>query len=511
MSKANGSGNGHDTEWGNLGADISKYMSDRFYKEPKPPGEDPPKDPRDATDFRAVWDEIATDTATQPIIDYINGQLCERDPTLLELVQAFHDRAMKPPRVVLSDQIVAVIRICGGPLARRHDLQADVEACWTKCRQAFNNQAADQKEAHDAGVPLVQSVAAFIKATKPPEYLVEPIIQRSSLYTLTALTSHGKTAVLLYLALHIAAAGRPVAGKHTKGGRVVWFAGENPDDFASKVATACDHWDIDPETLDMVVIPGAFDMAGMAADAVKAAAAGGEVALVVIDTSAAYRFDDDEDSNANAISWARTLRQHFTRMSGRPAVIVATHPTKWADGSNLLPRGGGAFMNEVDGNLTLWADEEQNTTTLHWQGKFRGMTFSPISFALKLCPHPAWTLRNGDPVMVKLAVPVDGDMAPPRTARRQNGRPASDKADIARGILGDLLVTEGAIGWAPNGLPAVPKERWRTEFYARACIAEDKPDTRLKAFQRATDRLITTNVVAANQNWVWLTHPTVAT
>jgi hypothetical protein len=39
--------------------------------------------------------------------------------------------------------------------------------------------------------------------------------------------------------------------------------------------------------------------------------------------------------------------------------------------------GGSAFLNEVDGNLTLWASEDK--TTLHWQGKFRGPEFEPMS------------------------------------------------------------------------------------------------------------------------------------
>ena len=39
-------------------------------------------------------------------------------------------------------------------------------------------------------------------------------------------------------------------------------------------------------------------------------------------------------------------------MPGEPCVIVACHPVKNASDDNLIPRGGGAFLNEVDGNLT---------------------------------------------------------------------------------------------------------------------------------------------------------------
>jgi hypothetical protein len=46
----------------------------------------------------------------------------------------------------------------------------------------------------------------------------------------------------------------------------------------------------------------------------------------------------------------------------------------------LLPRGGGAFLNEVDGNLT--GVKNDDVTTVHWQGKFRGTEFDPIPFEI---------------------------------------------------------------------------------------------------------------------------------
>jgi hypothetical protein len=58
----------------------------------------------------------------------------------------------------------------------------------------------------------------------------------------------------------------------------------------------------------------------------------------------------------------------FTECEGHPAVVVLSHPIKNASRSNLLPRGGGAFLNELDGNLTLWSDNLGEVTELHWQG-----------------------------------------------------------------------------------------------------------------------------------------------
>jgi hypothetical protein len=71
------------------------------------------------------------------------------------------------------------------------------------------------------------------------------------------------------------------------------------------------------------------------------------------------------------------LRQ-LTRLKGSPCVIVPCHPTKSASDENLLPRGGGAAIAEVDGNLTCVKSAE--FITLHWQGKHRGRDFDPLHF-----------------------------------------------------------------------------------------------------------------------------------
>ena len=43
----------------------------------------------------------------------------------------------------------------------------------------------------------------------------------------------------------------------------------------------------------------------------------------------------------------------------------------------LVPRGGGAFLNEMDGNLTCRRDEQTCIAEIHWVGKIRGAEFNP--------------------------------------------------------------------------------------------------------------------------------------
>jgi hypothetical protein len=90
---------------------------------------------------------------------------------------------------------------------------------------------------------------------------------------------------------------------------------------------------------------------------------------------------EDENSNLELLRFALELRK-LTELPGRPAALALMHPVKNPTKDNLLPRGGGAFINEIDGNLTLWAEGERETTELHWGGKLRGPTFDPIAFAM---------------------------------------------------------------------------------------------------------------------------------
>jgi hypothetical protein len=104
------------------------------------------------------------------------------------------------------------------------------------------------------------------------------------------------------------------------------------------------------------------------------------VAMIVVDTSVAFFEGADENSNTEALAHALRLRG-LTELAGGPCVIVNTHPVKNASDDNLLPRGGGSFLNEMDGNLTA-VKIDDSTVKLHWQGKHRGPEFDPIVFSL---------------------------------------------------------------------------------------------------------------------------------
>jgi hypothetical protein len=90
---------------------------------------------------------------------------------------------------------------------------------------------------------------------------------------------------------------------------------------------------------------------------------------------------DDENNNPLMLKHAK-LQRKLCELPGRPCVVSLNHPTKHVESPDkLLPRGGGAYLNEVDGNFTAWAHDER-MTRLHWTGKLRGPDFEPIEFRL---------------------------------------------------------------------------------------------------------------------------------
>jgi AAA domain len=231
----------------------------------------------------------------------------------------------------------------------------------------------------------VLTKAQFLAGFIPPDYLVDGVLQRRFVYSLTAVTGHGKTAVALQLARAVGSVDPDACfGPHpVKKGKVIYFVGENPDDVRCRIIGDDSTRSDDPDRDRIYFIPGVFDIAGLRAEIVSIADRIGGVDLVIVDTSAAYFLQQDENSNPQIGAHARMLRS-LTTLPGGPCVAVLCHPIKHViDPSQLLPRGGGAFMAEMDGNLTAWKHDDNLVTFHHSADKFRGPGFEPITFKLE--------------------------------------------------------------------------------------------------------------------------------
>jgi AAA domain len=249
------------------------------------------------------------------------------------------------------------------------------------------------------------SRAEFVAGFVVPDYLVDGILQRRFIYALTGQTGHAKTAIAMLLA-ELASRPQPVAlGQHPVAkGHVIYFAGENPDDLRMRIIGANSLRTEDWQDDQIAFVPGIFDIPKIRAEIERYCCEVGGVALVIIDTSAAYFLGADEINNVEMGRHARMLRV-LTELPGGPCVLVLCHPIKYVtEASQLLPRGGGAFLAEMDGNLTVMKHDD-NLVELH-HNKIRGPGFEPISFKLEPIRTDTLTDAKGRQIPTVRAVAI---------------------------------------------------------------------------------------------------------
>jgi hypothetical protein len=253
---------------------------------------------------------------------------------------------------------------------------------------------------------LLMSSATFVAGYVAPEYMINGIIQRRRLYSLTGKTGDGKTAIQLYLA-YLLATGTKLGSRHVEECRVLYLAGENPDDVRARWIAMSAVLDFDADKIEVYFVEGVFSVSGMLERVTEEAAAIGDFGAIIVDTSAAYFEGDAENDNVQLGNHARLLRK-LTEIGGKPAAIVGCHPIKSRE--NLLPRGGGAFLAEVDGNLTANKQSDE-VIEMHWCGKYRGASFNPVMFRIAVVTSDRVKDAKGNLIPSVLVQPVDDQAA----------------------------------------------------------------------------------------------------
>jgi AAA domain len=245
--------------------------------------------------------------------------------------------------------------------------------------------AATAEEPESKFAPVIKSSREFIAGFVPPEYAVVGLLQRRFFYSLTGQTGAGKTAIMLLLCA-CAALGHPFAGRETKKLRVLYLAAENADDVRMRWIALAQSMGFDIDTIEVYFVEGRFTISkSLALLRAEAERHGGEFGLVVIDTGPTFFEGKEENENKQYGDHARLLRGLGDVVPGDPCIVANCHPVKNAGADQLIPRGGGAFLAEVDGNLT--ALKNDSAVELHWQGKFRGPDFAPMNFLIKTVTH----------------------------------------------------------------------------------------------------------------------------
>lgn len=275
----------------------------------------------------------------------------------------------------------------------------------------------------------------------PPSYAIEPFVRSGSIYTLTARTGAGKTGLLTTTALAVATGRKDILGREVTRGRVAYVAAENPDDLRMRIMVAAWQFNIDLAEIsqNLLIMDRRCKPEELIIKLKMHQRVGGPFTLIMIDTLAAFFDGTDANDNVQAGEFMRRLRP-LTQLDGHPSVLVAAHPVKNAAEDNLVPYGGGAILNEVDGNLTL-AKTGGGAVKMHWQGKLRGVEFDPLFFRIEAASSPLVIDARGRQVLMPVMKPATETDA----AQREEAEINSDLA-LLKAILAEPSGTQQA--WA---------------------------------------------------------------
>lgn len=348
-------------------------------------------------DAKDLWALSHNETVTEDVIESkwesFASEATANSVTLNSFMKRAHDLGWTGTvRPSIGSMFGSVAQLTGAPLPAGTPLPTDI--------------AAEEEAADEAlyPTPILHFPETFGDDFIPPDYLVDRILQRRFCYSLTGQTGTGKTTVAMRIAAHVAI-GKALGDIDVERGWVLYFAGENPEDVKMRWFGLCKEMNIGPKKTNVIFIYGTTHLSKTAARISRQLAAKGvTLSLVVVDTAAAYFEEDNDNDNVQAGNHARQLRS-LCLLPGGPCVLVLCHPTKNAQDDALVPRGGGAFLNEVDGNIAL----RRNGDTLAAEalGKFRGPEFAPINFGLKVIgDHPRLVDTKGRQIPTIVAVPI---------------------------------------------------------------------------------------------------------
>lgn len=301
----------------------------------------------------------------------------------------------------------------------------------------------------------IQTSSDFLSDLTPAVYVVDGVLAEKRCMSLTGYAGHGKTTLALHLAIQVAIGGT-FGGMECEQGSCLILAGENPDNvkwqYASAVAAAGVGND-----LPIHFLPGHFQLSGYLDDLIAKANKIPNLRLVVIDSLQAFFEGENDNGNVEMMEAARRFRK-LSEIDDGPTVVVIAHPAgKRPDKANIVPRGGSAFGNEFDGNLTVWA-EPDGTQTFHHTEKFRGAPFEPLAFVMEEREFDHLTDHKGRALRLKVSrqqMQSEAMNAAHKTERREHDAICAIEANpkiTQRGLADMLMVSKSTADRIMQGL-----------------------------------------------------------
>lgn len=249
----------------------------------------------------------------------------------------------------------------------------------------------------------ISSSADFLANLQPLEYLIDGILPTGVVYSLTGHAGHGKTTLALQFALAVST-GEDFHGNTTSQGSVLILAGENPYNVKWQYAAALAARGLQAADADVHFVEGRFSIDQWTEVLRAKMKAMPNLKMIIVDSLQAFFEGDNDNDNSQMVTMAHKIRE-LADIETRPAMLIIAHPAgKTPSKDNLVPRGGGAFLNEIDGNLTVWS-QDSSQQTLHHSQKFRGAGFDPMEWVMQIHEFEHLADIHGTPLKLPVSRP----------------------------------------------------------------------------------------------------------
>ena len=354
------------------------------------------------------------------------------------------------------------------------------------------------------GAVFIRPGDQFADEYQPLVYIIDTILPKGTLTTITGAGNIGKTALGMLIAAH-KANGAVLNGWEVTKGNVLYASAENTTDFRHRYIAMRDNWKDFAESHFHVMTSN--ERAGLTsnAEAIEnyASGLGFTFDLIVVDTQAAWSPVEEEANNAEQLAYARALRR-LCGLAGSPAVLVLSHPIKTpSKAAECRPRGGVAFENETDGNWTLWLNGELVEVAYT---RLRVPRWEPFSIRIREIETTSVVDSKGRPLRSVRAEMASADEAKAAKASHAVKKFKWQQAlDVLDNTLADYPEQPINRKRYPTAITLTRVERFKAALERAAIIDGESADTRRKQWNRIKDDLQTKGHLRIEGDLCWRT------
>lgn len=256
----------------------------------------------------------------------------------------------------------------------------------------------------------------FCQQPKPIKWLIKGFMQREALHMIHGPSGGGKTFFVLDQMLHVAAGFEDWNGHRTRGGLVVYLAGEGHHGLRGRIAA----WKAKHNNprLNMHISKGGTDLNtldGLHRVRTAIMALPEAPAVIVVDTL--HRFLSGDENSAQDAKTMLDACGHLQREFGCAVILV--HHTGVSDEAQHRARGSSAWRGALDIEISVVPGSEDQPMQVVCRKMKDGEPFKPMQFNITGVPLEGWFDEDGEQVWSAVLESATG-------GAQKAGRPASN-------------------------------------------------------------------------------------